>query len=118
LILVDTSIWIDHLRRGNAALVSLLEEARVATHPFVLGELACGHLKNRVEVLTLLGALPQANRASHEEALSFLHAWRLFGTGLGWADVHLLASARLSGIRFWTQDSRLAEAAARLGLAP
>ena len=118
MILVDTSVWIEHLRRGEARLTSLLQETRVAMHPFVLGELACGNLANRAELLSLFEALPRVERASHAEALAFLHDHRLHGTGIGWMDVHLLASARLSGVRFWTNDRSLAQAATRLGLAP
>jgi len=118
MILVDTSVWIDHLRRGDAELVALLQEARVATHPFVLGELACGNLRNRAELLALLGSLPRTLPASEEEVMAFLHEHRLHGTGLGWIDLHLLASARLTGVRLWSRDRSLAEAARRLLLAP
>lgn len=118
MILVDTSVWIDHLRRGDAGLAALLEDSRVATHPFVIGELACGNLKNRAELLALLASLPRVTRASHEEVLAFLHEQHLHGTGLGWTDMHLLASARLSRVRLWSRDRSLAGAAARLALAP
>jgi predicted nucleic acid-binding protein len=115
MILVDTSVWIDHLRSGNSRLAELLEGAEVLCHSFVLGELACGTLKRREEILSLLGNLPQAPRAEEKEVLAFLGTHRLFGIGLGWIDVHLLASARLAGAALWTRDRRLASAAESLG---
>jgi predicted nucleic acid-binding protein len=114
-ILVDTSVWIDHLRSGNSRLAALLEGAEVLSHPFVLGELACGTMRRRSEILTLLGYLPKAPRADEDEALAFVEAHRLHGIGLGWIDVHLLASARLAGAPLWTRDRRLSAAATRLG---
>jgi predicted nucleic acid-binding protein len=116
--LVDTSVWVDHLRRGNAALVRLLNRDEVRTHPFVIGELACGNLRSRKEILALLAALPQAAVAGHRETLAFVEANRLMGRGIGWVDVHLLASARLTGIPLWTLDRRLKEIAGSLGLVP
>jgi len=106
--LVDTSVWVDHLRRRNPRLVGLLEQAQVWTHAFVIGELACGNLAQRDKVLNALTALPQAPVASHEEVLAFLDAHRLMGRGLGWIDVHLLASAKLARLPVWTLDKRLA----------
>lgn len=117
MILVDTSVWVDHLRRGNVALAVLLEDARVACHSFVIGELACGALRNRRELLALLGRLPQGPEVSHDEALGFVYSRRLAGRGLGWIDVHLLATAVLAGLPLWTFDRRLGAAAADLGLA-
>ena len=114
--LVDTSVWVDHLRRGNATLLDLLERAEVWTHAFVVGELACGHLAQRVKILGSLAALPQVPVATHEEALAFLEVHRLMGRGLGWIDTHLLASAKLAGLPFWTMDKRLAAVAADLQL--
>ena len=116
MILVDTSVWVDHLRRGNAALAALLREEQVLGHPFVAGELACGRLRRRAEVLELLTRLPAAQLATHAEALAFLEARRLTGRGLGWVDVHLLASASLSGQPLWTLDRSLAAAAAAIDL--
>ena len=113
--LVDTSVWVDHLRRGVPRLAALLEEGRVLCHPFVVGELACGHLGQRDQVLRLLGTLPQAPAASHDEALRLLRTHGLHGQGLGWIDVHLLASALLGRCALWTRDKHLAAAAARLG---
>jgi hypothetical protein len=114
--LVDTSVWVDHLRRGNATLVSLLEHAQVWTHSFVVGELACGNLAQRARFLDLIVALPHAPIAAHDEALGLLESRRLMGRGLGWIDVHLLASAKLAKLPFWTLDKRLAAIAAGLQL--
>jgi predicted nucleic acid-binding protein len=114
--LVDTSVWVDHLRRGNTALTSILESAEVWSHPFVQGELACGNLRNREEVLSLIGSLPQAPILTLAEALSLVESRRLMGKGLGWIDLHLLGSALLAGLPFWTMDRRLSEAAARVGI--
>ena len=117
MVLVDTSVWVDHLSRGNAPLVDLLNEGLVACHPFVIGELACGRLRNRVEILGLLTALPQARLAEQDELLGLIDRHRLFGRGLGWVDIHLLGSAYLSGCTLWSSDKALAEAARRLGVA-
>lgn len=117
MILVDTSVWVDHLRSNDAALAAELREGRVLTHPFVIGELACGHLKNRHEVLDLLGSLPAAPTATHEEAMEFLERRGLMGRGIGFVDVHLLASAALASLaRLWTRDRRLAKVASELRL--
>ena len=115
--LVDTSVWIEHLRRGNRALASNLEEVRVLSHPFVIGELACGNLRRRNQILSLLEALPQADLADHSEVMTFIETNRLMGRGIGWVDVHLLCSARLTGAPFWTLDRRLAEVAGSIGVA-
>jgi len=114
--LVDTSVWIDHLRHGTPALESALEAGDVWCHSFVQGEMACGNLQNRAEVLSLLGALPQAPLTTHAEALSLVDRQRLMGTGLGWIDIHLLGSALLAGIPLWTLDRQLAEAARQVGI--
>jgi predicted nucleic acid-binding protein len=117
-ILVDTSVWIDHLRLGEPSLAAALEASRVMMHPFVLGELACGNLANRSEVLELLGNLPAAPTATNPEALDFIERRSLMGRGVGYIDVHLLASIALSGDgRLWTRDRRLAAAATDLELA-
>ena len=117
MILVDTSVWIDHLHATDRLLSALLLEGRVTCHSFVVGELAVGSLRNRAELLGLLGALPAAPIVSHAEVLMFIEAQALMGLGLGWIDVHLLASARLAGYSLWTTDRRLARAASRLGVA-
>ena len=117
MILVDTSVWIDHLRSGEPALATALEGGRVMMHPFVLGELACGNLQNRREVLRLLNALPAAPTATDPEALDFIERRALTGRGLGYIDVHLLASTALAAdARMWTRDRRLAAVAAELEL--
>lgn len=94
--LVDTSVWVNHLRRGDDELRALLEGGEVLCHPCIVGELACGSIANRTEVLDLLQALPQSTIAEHDEVMQFLQAKRLYGRGLGWIDLHLLASASLS----------------------
>ena len=108
MILVDTSVWIDHLRRSIPPLVQALEREEVLTHPFVIGEIACGELKARQEVLTLLSALPAAVVATDEEVLRLIERHRMMGKGLGYIDVHLIASVMLteSG-QLWTRDKRL-----------
>ncbi len=117
MILVDTSVWIDHLRSGEPALATALEGGRVMMHPFVLGELACGNLQNRREVLRLLNALPAAPTATDPEALDFIERRALMGRGLGYIDVHLLASTALAAdARMWTRNRRLAAVAAELEL--
>jgi predicted nucleic acid-binding protein len=116
MVLVDTSVWVSHLREGEDRLVRLLEEGVVCSHPFVVGELACGNLKNRTEILSLLQALPSAEVAIHEEILAFIENERLMGKGLGYVDVHLLGSAVLSDVLLWTADRRLAECAGALGI--
>ena len=114
--LVDTSIWVEHLRKGSKALQQRLGEGLVLCHPFVIGELACGRLRNRAEILTLLAALPSATVAGHEEALGLVSDRKLHGKGLGWIDVHLLASALLSGCTLWTKDKALKAAARALNV--
>ena len=114
--LVDTSVWIDHFRRGHDGLRALLESGQATMHPFVFGEIACGSLANRERVLALLDALPSCEVADHDEVLSFVEQNRLWSSGLGWVDVHLLAAARLSGEFLVTLDASLARAAKRLGV--
>ena len=109
--LVDTSVWIDHLRRGNERLSILLFENQVLCHPFVIGELACGNLKNRSELLVLLTTLPEAVVAEHSEVLHLLDSHQLYGIGLSLIDIHLLASALLTGSNIWTFDKQLHAAA-------
>jgi len=116
-VLVDTSVWIDHLRRTSPRLVDLLNRGAVAIHPFVVGELACGNLRNRREILGLLQALPESPVVEHEEALHLLETEKLQGRGLGWIDIHLLASARLQNAGLWSLDKTLVAAAGKLGIA-
>ncbi len=115
MILVDTSVWIDHLHKGIPRLADALESQEVLTHPFVIGELACGELKKRREVLDLMAVLPSSILATEEEALRFIESHRLMGKGIGYIDVHLLTSVMLTGLaELWTRDKRLAAIAARL----
>jgi predicted nucleic acid-binding protein len=110
-ILVDTSVWVDHLRKAEEELQNLLDGGVVVSHPFVIGELACGNLKNRDEILSLLAALPKAEVASDEEVLQLVAERKLYGKGLGWVDMHLLAAALLSQCPLWTRDKTLAAVA-------
>jgi len=117
-ILVDTSVWIDHLRAGNEMLRRLLDRGLVLGHPFVTGELALGNLRQREMILAALAALPQASLASDGEVLHFIEEHALYGFGIGYVDAHLLAAARLMpGATLWTRDTRLRSAATRLDLA-
>ena len=116
MILVDTSVWVDHLRRGNARLSALLEDGQASWHPFVLGELLLGNLRADSEVPALIRELPAAEVADHEEVIALVRRHALAGSGVGWVDVHLLCSAALSSFRLWTLDRRLREIAARLDL--
>ena len=115
MILVDTSVWIQHLRTGDLRLGEELNRGRVCVHPFVIGELACGGIAHRAEVLELLGHLPGVTVATDDEALAFLERRALMGRGIGLVDVHLLASAALTGVRLWTRDRRFAGIATELG---
>jgi predicted nucleic acid-binding protein len=117
LILADASIWVEHLRRGHAGLAAALNRGEVLAHPLIVGEIACGSLRNRAEVLQLLDSLPQAAEASHEEVRNLIERQALFSLGVGIVDVHLLASARLSKAPLWTLDRRLRSAAQRLDVA-
>ncbi len=117
MILVDTSIWVDHLRRGDEKLAALLNDGLVLLHSFVIGELALGNLPRRKQVLDSLQDLPSAIEASDKEVLDFINRHALPGLGIGYVDAHLLAAARLNGVRLWTRDKRLREAAIKLGLA-
>ncbi len=118
MVLVDTSVWVAHLRQGTVGLEDRLTEGRVVCHPFIIGELACGNLKNRTEILDLLQALPKAILAGHKEVLQFIETHRLMGKGLGYIDMHLLAAARLTAIPLWTLDKKLHEVATTLRLTP
>ena len=118
MILVDTSVWIDHLRSGESLLAHALESGQVLMHPFVVGELACGNLQQRDEVLRLLGDLPSAPTATDQEVLNLIERRALMGWGIGYIDVHLLASTALAAdARIWTRDRRLERVATELELA-
>lgn len=116
MVLVDTSVWIDHFRRGNLELEFLLDRAEVLCHPMIPGELACGNLSQRSKILGFLQALPQAEIAGHDEVMGYIDSHNLMGHGLGFIDVHLLASARLSQTPLWTMDLALKRIAHRLAI--
>jgi len=117
MILVDTSVWIDHLRHGDVELTRLLNSGQVLAHRFIIGELALGNLQNRNIVLSALQNLPQITVASDEEVLYFIENNAIFGTGVGYIDAHLLAAVRLfPGALLWTRDKRLLAESVRLGL--
>lgn len=117
MILVDTSIWVDHLRNGDEALAGLLDKGRVLAHPFVIGELALGHLRQRKTILAAMRDLPQATIATDAEVQLFIEQNSLAGLGIGYVDAHLLASTRLSsGAALWTHDRKLLDVAERMNL--
>lgn len=116
MVLVDTSVWVAHLRAGNIGLDTLLNDGHVVCHPFIFGELACSNLINRAEILSLLQALPMATYVEHEEVMRFIENYRLIGKGLGYIDMHLLASALLTNISIWTLDKRLNDVTSALGI--
>lgn len=118
MILVDTSVWIDHLRGGDAELARLLTASQVLMHPFVIGELALGNLQNRGTIVGALRGLPKASVAVDDEVLQFIDRQQLFGLGIGYVDAHLLAAMRLMpGAVLWTRDKRLLAVATRLAIA-
>jgi predicted nucleic acid-binding protein len=117
LILVDTSVWVDHLRSGDPRLGSLLQKGEVWTHPWVIGELACGNLRARRQILKLLQGLPSAAVARDAEVLLMIERHQLMGRGIGYVDAHLLAAARLSSCTLWSRDRGLAAMAAEQGIA-
>lgn len=117
MILVDTSVWVEHLRRGLPRLATLLQEGKVLIHSWVIGELACGNLRNRADALELLQGLPAAVVASDQEVLLMIEQHQLMGRGIGYVDAHMLASAKLSHCQLWTQDRRLAVLTEERGLA-
>ncbi len=117
MVLVDTSVWVEHLRRGLPELAEALNAGTVLCHPFVVDELACGNLKNRREILELLQTLCTCPVAAHDEVLRFIELHRLMGLGLGYIDVHLLAAAKLTDTPLWTLDRPLHRAATQLDIA-
>ena len=116
MVLVDTSVWVRHLRQGEPSLERLLNDGEVVCHPFVVGELACGNMRNRTEILSFIKILPLATEAKNEEVLLFIEQNHLMGKGLGYIDVHLCASALLTGVPMWTYDRRLNDANEELGI--
>lgn len=117
MILVDTSVWIDHFEHEIPRLVGFLMDGQVLTHVFVEGELASGSLRRRAEILHFLGKLPRTPTIDHAEVRNLLESERLFGRGVGWVDLHLIAAARATTSQLWTHDKRLERVAAQLGLA-
>jgi predicted nucleic acid-binding protein len=115
MVLVDTSVWVEHFRSGNIGLENLLNEGDVTCHLFIVGELACGNLSNRAEILSLLQALPLTGHAEHAEVMQFIEGHKLMGKGLGYVDMHLIASAILSGVPIWTLDKKLKDVSSKLG---
>lgn len=116
MVLVDTSVWVAHLQKGIGGLEARLNEGDVVCHPFIVGELACGNLKNRAEILSLLQTLPMAIHAAHEEVMHLIENYGLMGKGLGYIDMHLLASAMLTKVRVWTLDKKLSTVSSKLRL--
>jgi predicted nucleic acid-binding protein len=116
MVLVDTSVWVNHLRDGDQHLEKLLFDGDVVCHSHIIGELACGNIKNRKEIILLLQSLPTAPHVEFQEFLYFIEQNQLYGKGVGFVDIHLLASAQLGQIPLWTTDRRLKVAATELGL--
>ncbi|MBN1780081.1 type II toxin-antitoxin system VapC family toxin [bacterium] len=116
MVLADTSVWIDHLRNMNDQLVDLLNDGEVFCHPFIIGELACGNLKNRKEILTDLQALPKTSIIDHEEIMFFIENNKIMGKGLGYIDIAILTSSLVTGIPLWTFDQKLNAEAIKFNL--
>jgi len=116
MVLVDTSVWVNHLRNNDRQLEKLLFNGSVVCHPYIIGELACGNIKNRQEIISLLQALPQISLVEFEEFLYFIEQNKINDKGIGFVDIHLLASAKLDQIPLWTADKRLQSASAELNL--
>lgn len=111
MVLVDTSVWVSHLRDGNTEMAALLNNGNVLCHPLIVGALACGNLKDRAVILSFLKLLPMCIEAEHEEVLSFIENNRIMGKGIGYADAQLVASSVLTGVPIWTLDKKLAQVA-------
>lgn len=117
MILVDTSVWVDHLRANDAGLAYWLNNGQVLIHPCIIGEIVLGNLKNRELVIGALKEMPSITQATDHEVLDFIESNRLYGQGIGYVDAHLLAAVRLTpGTRLWTRDKRLRVAGDKLGL--
>jgi predicted nucleic acid-binding protein len=116
--LVDTSVWVDHFKGGDEGLKNLLLNSEVVIHPFVVGELSLGRMRNRSVIMNLLANLPEVQLADHREVIHLVEIRRLAGSGIGWIDAHLLAAALLAGVNLMTRDKALMKAARQLGLAP
>lgn len=116
MVLADTSVWVDHFRKTNYHLVELLEQTQIVIHPWIIGELACGNLRNRQQILGLLQALPSCTVAIDSEVYQLIDSKKLMGKGIGWTDVNLIASCLLSDVALWTVDKRLHKIALSLRL--
>jgi predicted nucleic acid-binding protein len=116
MVIVDTSIWVWHLRQGHSRLQELLQLSEVVCHPFIIGELACGNIKNRDEIISLIQSLPMLDVIGHEEFLHFIENRQLMGKGLGFVDIHLIASAILANIPLWTMDKKLKQVSTLLNV--
>jgi len=116
MVLVDTSVWIEHFRKGHPLLVCLLEEGEVLTCPYVIGEIALGNLKNRAEILKLFNTLPRSSLVSQDEVMFFIESHKLMGSGIGYIDAQILASASISKALILTLDKNLRKVAEHLGL--
>jgi hypothetical protein len=116
MVLVDTSVWVSHLREGDVGLEKLLNDGEVVCHPFIIGELACGNLKNRREILIHLQSLPKTILAEDEEVLEFIENHQLMGKGLGYIDIHLIAAAVLTDVLLWTFDKTLDKISKKIGI--
>lgn len=116
MVIVDTSVWVNYLRKGDSQLEKLLNKGQVMCHRFIIGEITCGNINNRNEILRLLQLLPSAVQARHEEVMEFIETSKLMGRGLGYIDVHLAASARLTGVAIWTADKKFSEINKELGI--
>ena len=116
MILVDTSIWINHFNKSNAGLIGLLNSAKVCIHPFIIGDLSCGNISNRSEILSLLKSLPIIETALDDEVFTLIENKKLYGIGLGFIDVHLLTSALIHDVKIWTTDKSLQKASINLGI--
>ena len=116
MVLVDTSVWVSHLRNGDVGLEKLLNDGEVVCHPFIVGELACGNLKNRHEILIYLQSLPMTTLAEEGEVLKFIENHQLMGKGLGYIDVHLITAAVLTDVPLWTLDETLGKITKKIGI--
>ena len=116
MVLVDTSVWINHFKKSNTELKKLLLDVDVLSHPYILGEIACGNIANRKEILLLMKSLPKAETTEDEEIFEFIEQNRLYGSGLGLIDVHLLASTILSKAYLWTLDKKLSQIATKFNV--
>ncbi|WP_371396320.1 type II toxin-antitoxin system VapC family toxin [Fretibacter rubidus] len=115
MILADTSIWIDHLRKSDPVFSNQLTAGDIVMHPFIMGEILLGSLSNHTVIETALSEMPQALKASDKEVMFYINSAKIHGRGIGWVDTHLLVSAKLSGARLVTRDKRLADVARELG---